>query len=343
MTADPKRRFVVCGETLIDLVRDDAVPGDTFSTSWSALSAGGPMNTAVALAKLGADSHFLGRISTDAFGRQLSGHMTEAGVELDLGISSPQSTSLAVVSLDERGKASYAFHFDRTANFDWHLDELPALGETDWLHLGSLALVVPPGAGVLLDWVRTVRAPISIDINVRSSVIADPDEYWRRVRPWLAALGSSGIVKASDEDVEFLAGAGDVERPSGDRASPGGGVEPGADGATVSGRWRPLAERWMDDYGLRAVVITRGSDGASALQPDGTWVEATGFPAAVVDTVGAGDTFMAGFLDGLVRGGLDLHDCLRRGAAAASIVCARQGAQPPTADEVDQLLAALAS
>src|SRR3954470_21139121 len=71
MTADPGRRFVVCGETLIDLVRDPNVLGDTFSSGWSALSAGGPMNTAVALAMLGGDSHFLGRISTDEFGRQL--------------------------------------------------------------------------------------------------------------------------------------------------------------------------------------------------------------------------------------------------------------------------------
>ncbi|QDP96095.1 carbohydrate kinase [Microlunatus elymi] len=308
MTSEAGRRFVVCGETLIDLVRDERDPGNTFASGWQALSAGGPMNTAVALAKLGVDSHFLGRVSTDEFGRQLRGHMIGAGVDLDLAITSDQVTSLAVVSLDEHGKASYAFHFDQTANFNWQCDELPKLTDTDWLHLGSLALVVPPGGEVLLDWVREVPAPISIDINVRSSVISDPDAYWRRIEPWLQVLAGKGIVKASDEDVEFLGSEG----------------------------WRRVAEQWHVRYELPMIVITRGEGGASALTGDG-WTEVAGYPTAVVDTVGAGDTFMAGFLDGHVRLGIGLAESLRRGAAAASIVCSRQGAQPPTADEVAAL------
>ncbi|SDT21118.1 carbohydrate kinase family protein [Microlunatus soli] len=339
MTADPGRRFVVCGETLIDLVRDEDAPGDTFSSGWQALSAGGPMNTSVALAMLGADSHFLGRVSTDEFGRQLTGHMDKAGVGLDLAVTSEQFTSLAVVSLDEQGKASYAFHFDQTANFDWRAEELPTLNAQDWLHLGSLALVVRPGADVLLEWVRRVEAPISIDINVRSSVISDPDEYWRRIEPWLQALGGNGIVKASDEDVEFLARALAVPTVPPERlSSPGGRIDAGGAAETVSGAWRQVAERWLQTYGLKMVVITRGEGGAAALAPAADWVEVPGFPTEVVDTVGAGDTFMAGFLDGHLRLGAELPDALRRGAAAASIVCSRQGAQPPTAAEVDAFL-----
>ena len=61
-------RFVVCGETLIDLVQDRKGSDDSFRSTWLALSAGGPMNSAVALGKLGTDTHFLGRISSDAFG-----------------------------------------------------------------------------------------------------------------------------------------------------------------------------------------------------------------------------------------------------------------------------------
>ena len=74
--------------------------------------------------------------------------------------------------------------------------------------------------------------------------------------------------------------------------------------------------------------------------PGGETVRVPGFSVDVVDTVGAGDTFMAGFLDGYVNRGLPLSDSLRRGAAAAAIVCGRQGAQPPTTAEVDALLAA---
>lgn len=201
-------RFVVCGETLIDLVQADVGANDSFSSTWLALSAGGPMNSAVALGKLGADTHFLGRISRDAFGRQLRQHILEANVKLDLATESSQATSIAVVSLDEQGVASYTFHFNDTANFGWQIDDLPELSSDDWLHIASLSCVVSPGAEVLLDWMRDVKAGVSYDINVRPTVITDPDAYWNKVQPWLRVVGRrQGIVKASDEDIKFLAKA----------------------------------------------------------------------------------------------------------------------------------------
>ena len=308
-------RFVVCGETLIDLVRAAGEEG-TRSSTWHALSAGGPMNTAVALGKLGADSHFLGRLSSDEFGRQLRGHIEEAGVKLDLATTTDQFTSLAVVSLDEAGKASYAFHFSGTANFDWQPDELPELAEDDWLHIASLATVVSPGAEVLLEWAGRTRAALSIDINVRPTVIPDPKEYWRRVEPWLRVAGrNSGTVKASDEDIEFLIKAG------------------------LGQDWRVVTAEWVRDYGLGMALVTRGEGGASAILPGGEWVEVNGYPTDVVDTVGAGDTFMAGFVDAYVRDPSNVKNAMARGAAAASIVCSREGAQPPTSAEVDDLIA----
>ena len=86
-------------------------------------------------------------------------------------------------------------------------------------------------------------------------------------------------------------------------------------------------------------VITLGPGGGAAVEPGGKVTRVAGFPTKVVDTVGAGDTFMAGFLDARVKLGQSLEDSLRRGAAAASIVCSRRGAQPPTSAEVDDLIA----
>lgn len=310
-------RFVVCGETLIDLVRSDGDSGDSFRSTWHALSAGGPMNSAVALGQLGADTHFLGRLSKDAFGRQLREHIEASGVQLDLATESSQATSIAVVSLNEEGVASYTFHFTDTANFGWQIDDLPALRPNDWLHIASLSCVVSPGAQVLLDWMHTVRAGVSYDINVRPTVITEADEYWSKVQPWLRAVGQrKGIVKASDEDIEFLAAA------SGSKGDP---VE------TAAG--------WVDQYGLGMAVVTLGPGGGVAIEPGGVTTRVQGYPTTVVDTVGAGDTFMAGFLDGYVRQEMDLAASLQRGAAAASIVCSRQGPQPPTSDEVEKLIA----
>ena len=201
-------RFVVCGETLIDLVQADDGSDDSFSSTWLALSAGGPMNSAVAFGKLGADTHFLGRLSRDAFGRQLRQHILEANVKLDLATESSQATSIAVVSLDEQGVASYTFHFNDTANFGWQIDDLPELANDDWLHIASLSCIVSPGAEVLLDWMRDIKSGVSYDINVRPTVITDPDVYWSKVQPWLRVVGRrQGIVKASDEDIKFLAKA----------------------------------------------------------------------------------------------------------------------------------------
>jgi fructokinase len=316
-------RFVVCGETLIDLVRADDQPAGTFSSTWLALSAGGPMNSAVALGRLGADTHFLGRFSTDAFGLQLREHVRRAEVSLDLAVESEQATSIAVVSLDERGKASYTFHFADTANFGWQPEELPALGQDDWLHIASLATVVSPGAEALLEWTSGLSCGISFDINVRPSVIADPDEYWRRVQPWLRVVGDrGGVLKASDEDVLFLAPArGTAPQSTTDPSDP-----------------LEVAAAWVEEYRLEMAVITLGWEGAAAVLGDGERVRVDGFPVSVVDTVGAGDTFLAGFLDGLVNRDQQVYDSLRRGAGAAAIVCGRQGAQPPTAAEVEALL-----
>lgn len=309
-------RFVVCGETLIDLVQDERGPDDSFRSSWLALSAGGPMNSAVALGQLGADTHFLGRLSDDAFGGQLRDHITGAGVQLDLATDSSQATSIAVVSLDADGVATYTFHFDDTANFGWRPEELPTLQPADWLHVASLSCVVSPGADVLLDWVRTVPSALSYDVNVRPTVITDPQAYWDRVRPWLAAVGRRrGVVKASDADIEFLARAGFAGDP----------VE--------------IAAGWVEEHDLGLAVVTLGAGGGVAVEPGGAVTRVPGFPTEVVDTVGAGDTFMAGFLDGHAERGLGLEESLRRGAAAASIVCSRQGAQPPTTAEVEELLA----
>jgi fructokinase len=319
-------RFVVCGEALIDLVRPDTASRDSFSSTWLALSAGGPMNSAVALGKLGADTHFLGRLSRDAFGRQLRQHILEANVQLDLATESSQATSIAVVSLDEKGVASYTFHFNETANFGWQIDDLPELNVDDWLHIASLSCVVSPGAEVLLDWMRGVKSGVSYDINVRPTVITDPDVYWTKVQPWLRVVGRrQGIVKASDEDINFLAKA------AASGAGQGGG-ESGSDPVELAGRW-------VEEYGLGLVVITLGPGGGAAVEPGGNITRVPGFPTKVVDTVGAGDTFMAGFLDGYVKLQLGLAAALERGTAAASIVCSRRGPQPPTSAEVDDLIA----
>lgn len=174
-------RFVVCGEALIDLIPVKAV--SQAETHWAALCGGSPMNTAIGLARLGHDSHFLGRLGNDAFGAQLDTYIQGNGVATDLAVHSEDPTSVAVVSLDDSGKASYTFHFHGTSNFGWRSHEFPQLTDDDWLHFGSVGAVVGPGATAFLEFIRSTPASLSFDINVRPSVIPDRAEYFARVGP----------------------------------------------------------------------------------------------------------------------------------------------------------------
>ena len=228
-----------------------------------------------------------------------------------------------MVSLDAEGVASYTFHFNDTANFGWQIDDLPRPAAR---RTGCTSRRCPVwsarAAEVLLDWMRTVSAGVSYDINVRPTVITDPDKYWAKVQPWLRVLGQRhGIVKASDEDIRFLAPG---------RRSVGLGSSDPIEVAMAAGS---TSTGWLGGDHAR----TGGGVAHRARRQPG--------PGCRVPDQGGGHGRRGRHLHGrLPRGArvnraLDLEDCLRRAAAAASIVCSRQGAQPPTTAEVDALIA----
>ncbi len=304
-------RFVVCGEALIDMLPAGEVsPAETM---WTALAGGGPMNTAVALQRLDEEVQYLGRLGGDAFGAQIEGYLETNGVGLDLAVRTGDPTSLAVVSLDDEGKAQYTFHFDGTSNFGWQPHEFPTLNDDDWLHFGSIGAVVGAGVKPLLSFVGSTNAAVSYDINVRPTVQPDRAAYFATVADLMSAVGSGGgIVKASDDDINWLVDDDD-----------------------------PLAyaEAWVVEHGLSLFIVTLGSDGVVAVKPDGRHVRVPAQRADLIDTVGAGDTFMAGFLSAYAVDPMDLEDALLRGAAAAALVCGRKGANPPTTTELESFLA----
>ena len=163
-------------------------------------------------------------------------------VKLDLALNSDEPTCLAIVSLDEKGGASYEFKIDGTATFDFSASWLPdpSRYKPNVLHIGTLVTVIQPGADVLYDWAMQVAefAPIVFDPNVRSAVLGDRDVYVTAVERWVAL---SSVVKVSDDDMAWL--------------------YPGQ-------RYEDVAARWIAD-GVALVVVTRGADGLVGITSEG--------------------------------------------------------------------------
>ncbi|MFI8370134.1 carbohydrate kinase [Streptomyces sp. NPDC085466] len=299
--------FLVIGECVADIVRD---PGAADVVH----PGGSPANVAYGLARLGRDTTLLTQLADDPTGRLIAGHLTGAGVRLAVG-GVPERTPSAVVSLDGRGHASYAF------DIAWTLTagEPPATPEpVRHVHLGSIAAVTEPGAATVLALTGRLRptATVSYDPNVRPALMGEHAAAVDRVERCVAL---ADLVKASDEDLAWL--------------------YPGETPEAVAARW--LAR------GPVVVLVTRGGSGSLAVTRDHT-VAAGAPPVTVVDTVGAGDSFMAAVLDALAerdRAGLAalgpdaLAGVLARAGAAAAVTVSRSGARPPDRRELDAALA----
>lgn len=315
--------ILVCGEALIDLFIGG--PSST-GLAAEAVAGGSPFNVAIGLGKLGRPAAFLSTLSEDAFGAFLFEKLTAAGVSTAYVQRCPNQTTLSVVATDAAGHPHYAFYAGNSADRALTPEALPPTlpAEVKAIAAGSYALGVEPVASAIETLLkREAQARvISLDPNVRPRVVGDLTRYRERFERLLA---HAAIVKASDEDLELL--------------------YPGQDLVAV-------ARGWLKK-GPSLVVVTRGAEGPLAVFGDK--VIARPAPRVeVVDTVGAGDTFHAGLLawfdrqDRLTRKGIDasgeaeITAALDFAAAAASVVCTRRGANPPSWDEVTQFMAARA-
>jgi fructokinase len=300
--------IVVAGESLIDLIvgadgRVEAIPG------------GGPDHVARTLGRLGRPVAFLGRLSTDRFGTILRAGLATDGVDLDLAPATDAPTLLAVAELDAAGAATYHFYVDGTAAPGLSAadvrDGLPAAATA--LHVGTLGLVFEPMAASIEGLVAAAREDVlvMVDPNCRPTAIRDPAAYRARLG---RILGRVDVVKASVDDLAWL--------------------DPALE---------PLdAARRLLDRGPAAVLMTDGARPVRLVTARGT-TELVVPDVRVVDTVGAGDAFGAGFLAawtgaGLGRGNLAddaaLAEATRFAIEVGTRTTTRAGAEPPTLAEL---------
>lgn len=273
---------------------------------------GSPMNVAVGLARLGVPATLITQLGDDERATALVEHVRASGAEVLVSPTRSGRTSVAVATLDAGGAATYDF------DLEWSLPR-QSLPEARGLHVGSLGTVLEPGRESIADLVDQACARgllVSFDVNVRPSFVDDAAAAWASAAD-LAARCT--LVKLSDEDALVL-------RPD---ASPD-----------------DTARQLLGGERTRLVLLTRGPDGGTAFTSQAE-VSVLPRPTAVVDTVGAGDAFMAGTLARLHDeaaydapdrlGDLDHDDLalLLSGAVeVAAITCERRGANPPTRDEL---------
>jgi fructokinase len=259
---------------------------------------GSAANVAVALARLGRPVRFATGFADDERGRLLLQHLSGSGVTLAGDPHTLPRTSTALADIGPDGSAEYAF------DVEWRLPEVDP-GRPRFVHVCSIGAVLPPGADAVLALLERLPAESTVcyDVNARPALTGAGPELVARVE---RVARRSHVVKASDEDLATLYPDLDVDM---------------------------AAERLLT-LGPAAVAVTRGAEGASWLSLAGR-VAMDAVPVAVVDTIGAGDTFAAGIVDALWDDVGDPGEILGRAARAAAVTVSRPGADPPYRRELD--------
>lgn len=286
---------------------------------------GAPANVAAAIAKCGGKSAFIGMTGNDSFGADCRNCLKALNVETKgMKVTEAQHTTLAFVSLDEKGERHFSFCRNPGADTQLAPEDLDyeLLNETKILHIGSLSLTNEPAKTATLQAINTVKEAgglISYDPNWRENL-------WKGRDDALALLKSvfdyADIVKISDEEMKLLFGDIDLEK----------------------------AAEQIHNKGVKLVLITLGPKGVyySADLLGGQISGKIGVPdVKVIDTTGAGDSFTGGLLYRLTRrenpmsfDKADLEDDLRFANAVASLCVTKRGAIPalPTLEEVEKFL-----
>jgi fructokinase len=246
------------GVALKDVVAFERAPG------------GAPANVAAAVAKYGQEAAMISKLGNDAFGDFLVDKLVEAGVETDkIYRTSDANTALAFVSLKENGERDFSFYRNPSADLLLSEEEVdPAwFKKGDILHFCSVDLVESPMKQAHKKAIAAVSAAgglVSFDPNVRLPLWENPEDCREAI---LEFLPTADIVKVSDEELEFITGIKE---------------ESGAIQSLFIGN-------------VKAVVYTKGAAGADLILKDQKF-ESSGYSVEAVDTNGAGDAFIGGFL-----------------------------------------------
>jgi fructokinase len=309
--------IICCGEALIDFI---PMPG---GLSYRPCPGGSILNIAVGLGRLQVPVSLLSRLSTDMFGDLLAEYLEKNNVSLEYCPRVKGQTTLAFVSLPSEAaqEPQFAFYANGGVDRSLTINDLPVRfgTEVEALHFGSISLLLEPGASALEDLMKreSRQRLLTLDPNVRPALITDKEAFKIRFLKWISLVD---ILRLSAADLEFLYPHQEIGK---------------------------LLAQWFGN-GLSLVILTRGAEGVSAYNANGTEVFVPAQKVQVKDTVGAGDSFFSAALAWLHDHGLlsqlsaldkitpeELKACLTFAGKAAAINCTREGANPPFKSEME--------
>jgi len=311
------RMILCCGDALIDMLPMSTRDGHA---GFRPCSGGSVFNTACALGRLDVPVGIMVGLSTDMFGQKLRDDLEQSCVDLSYVHFSDRPTTLAFVQVND-GDAHYMFYDEHSAGRMFSDRDAKFVGDDiDALFFGGISLVAEPVAETYTSIVENEGGSrlVVLDPNIRPSFIRDVDRYRERLA---RILNKTDVCKVSDEDMHWMFPSSDSVREKIDH---------------------------LFDLGPSLVIRTSGAAGATAYLKDVGDVHHPATVVRVVDTVGAGDAFDAGFLASLYFAKhLDktqipnlslnaLQVALAFGATVASITVSRRGSNPPWRNELSK-------
>ena len=307
--------IICCGESLIDMI---SIANAGNESVFAGLTGGAIFNTSIALGRLDVPVGLISGVSTDLFGEKIKKDLTESNVNIKLLIRNEKPTTLAFVAVKD-GQANYTFYDENSAGNSIHYSDFPNIPKiATTLCFGGISLCTEPAASAYEKlFIQEIKNKVLfLDPNIRSTFISDEISYRKRLNKMIS---SSDILKVSDEDLDWIV----------------------TSGSNINEKIEKL-----HNLGAKLIIVTKGAEGVAAYVKNKKVINLPAQKVNVIDTVGAGDTFNAGFLAKLSNLKLlsksnvknlsskHISMALEYGIKVASITVSRKGANPPLLSEI---------
>ena len=305
----------VAGENLIDFIADE-------KNNYKPFVGGSTLNTALSLGRLKSKVYFFSRISNDYFGRLIQKKLKESQVNISLIQKTNNQTTLAIVS--NKKNPEFNFYSNETAfrNFKKYSLDKKFIKKIKLSHFSSISLALNPSADTFLKMMKEIKknsqSIISLDPNIRPTIIENKKKYLSKLSNYMKL---ADIIKMSDEDYNYIS----------------------------KKKYDVQIKEWMQFFSIKLFVLTRGPKGSILYTRKKKIIKKIN-KINIIDTVGAGDTFIAGLIFYLNKARmLDINsfenitkknwlNCLNFASKVAELNCLKAGCEPPYLNDVKKTI-----